>query len=240
MCNLKTFKTDLNRPILVVLLLFVLTGCSDRPATVIRTPAPFSCARFSESLWAEFRIGVDSPDDVVATVTRLWEIDASEIGRIELSGPEPLELTWRGFEGELTYYAQFRKGRLFKFAVKLSPPLTLAQAIGCLGNPEYFEAHISQGIESPILIINIWYQEKGLVVHHISFPVLLRQSAASPAQRMDSYTVVAPGTPEQMVSNVFTLGENPYVQARGLCLLRPWPGLIERMEVESFLKEVRC
>lgn len=240
MCDLKTFKTDLNRLLLVVLLLFVFSGCSDRPAIVVGTPTPFSCEKFSESLWAEFRFGADTPDDVVTTVATLWEINESEIRRIELLGREPLEIAWSGFEGDLTYYAQFRQGRLSKFAVTLSQPLTLAQTIGCLGTPEYYEAHLWQGTESPVMEMNIWYQNKGLVVRHTSFPTFVRQSAISPAQWMDSYTVVAPGTLEQMVKNAYNRGEDPAVQARGLCLLRPWPGSIEKMEVESFLKGYRC
>ncbi len=240
MCNLKTFKTDLNRLLLVVILLFVFAGCSDRPAIVIGTPAPFPCERFSESLWAEFRFGADTPDDVVTTVAKLWEIDASEIRRIKLLGREPLEIGWSGFEGEIAYYAQFRQGRLSQFAVNLSQPLTLAQTIGCLGPPEYYEAHLWQGTESPMMKMNIWYQDKGLVVHHTSFPTFVRQSAISPAQWMDSYTVVAPGTLEQMASNAYPRGEDPAVQARALCLLKPWSGSIEKMEVESFLKELRC
>ena len=77
-----------------ITLLFILTGCYAGDRQLLQcTPRPFSCASFTESFWEEFRFGVDSPDDIVATVTRLWNIGNDQI-RIE---PEVrvVRIEWR-------------------------------------------------------------------------------------------------------------------------------------------------
>ena len=43
------------------------------------SPPPFSCDRFSESRWQEFHFGVDTLQDVIATLMELWGIERKYI-----------------------------------------------------------------------------------------------------------------------------------------------------------------
>ena len=69
----------------IITLLLTLSAClpSDAkfvgwPAVRITgTPEPVQCDDFAESYWKEFRFGIDSIEDVVATVSRLWEYDGT-------------------------------------------------------------------------------------------------------------------------------------------------------------------
>ena len=48
---------------------------------------------------------------------------------------------------------------------------------------------------------------------------------------------VAPGEHEKMVVKAYMLGDDLDILAYESCILRPWPGSIEALEVESFLDE---
>ena len=231
--------------------LFPLAGCyRPRSPIVEGTPPPFSCARFTEPHWAEFRFGVDSPDDVGATVARLWGI-----GYDEVSVPpsdlfvEHLKVFWPGYnKGRMSarYTALFRKDRqLTKVDAmwdRFLPP-TLSQVFDCLGFPQYYESvyTYARGEAHRKLMLGLWYTDKGLVVRHFSFHGQSQPPAIHPNQIMDKFIVVAPGSPDQMVRNVYTAGDDPDIHAFGLCLLRPWPGSIEAVETELLLRDnSRC
>ena len=70
------FKRYAYRHLLPITFLFVLTGCYEIPP---EQPQPFSCARLGEAYWEAFRLGVDSPDDVIATVVRVWSMEKENI-----------------------------------------------------------------------------------------------------------------------------------------------------------------
>lgn len=233
-------------------LLFIFAGCFFPLSPIVEgPPPPFSCARFTESHWEEFKFGVASPDEVAATVTRLWNIDREQVSvpPTDLSKVN-LNVMWTsGVKARLgqTYRALFRRDRLLTqvevwWGRSRLPP-TLAQVIDCLGFPQYFESVYTYGAgEAPFrLTLGLWYTEKGLVVNHTSFHNRVQLPTIHPKQKMDSFFVVAPGPPEQMVRDVYTLGDQPSVHAYGLCVLRPWPGSIEAIEVEALPKEdPRC
>lgn len=226
----------------VCTLLFVLAGCYVGQSPPAIDPPSFSCTRFAESRWQEFGFGTDSPTDVISSVINLWDIDSDQVRAIELSS-EDLRVKWGDIQGELgtDYSALFREERqLIKVDVWWHPSPTLAQIIDCLGFPAYYAAFYQQEIETASLNLALWYVEKGFVVRHVSFHRQERPPEIRLTQRMTDLYVVAPGTSEQMVSNVYTYGDEPAVQAWGLCVLRPWPGSIEAIEVESFIENPRC
>lgn len=236
------FTSMLSRQVLFIPLLFILMGCY-RPPVVIGTPSPFSCARFAESRWAEFRFGVDSPDDLVGAIVRLWDIDRDQI-HVFSQPEESLRARWAdninsGFGA--AYSALFREERrLIKVDVLWQDPQpTLTQVIDCLGFPEYYEAIFQPATEGRHLRLGLWYTEKGLVVNHDSFDYREPPPAIHPKLRMDGFIVVTAGDPEQMAPNVYTVGYKPAIQAYGLCVLRPWPGSIEAIEIELYIGEGR-
>ena len=238
--DMKSATTGWSQLLLVFALLAFLSGCyglpSDTPATIPGTPPPFSCTNFLESRWREFRFGVDSPDDVALTASRQWGVDKEQLTPYEMTHGLS-RFGWSDNNREIFYTALFRKKQLQKFEVRFDPPPTLAQVLGCLGPPEYYASYEETDIEKFGFDLSLWYLEKGIVVQHVSFYSLVSPTADLPAQRMENLFVVAPGTLEQMVPNVYTMGFLPSVQAWGLCILRPWPGLIEAIEIESFLDE---
>ena len=236
--------------VIALALFFSLTACYVPESPIVEgTPPPFSCARLTESHWAEFRFGVDSPDDVSATVSRLWHIDKDQI-HFQPLVKEKLLVTWPGDTNVILnarYSALFREERqLTKVDVRWDRsrlPPTLAQVIDCLGFPQYYEAVYTPGAgEAPYqLRLALWYTKKGLVVIHESFHHIDQLPAIHLKQQMNSFTVVAPGDLEQMVPNAYTIGDDPDVQAYGLCVLKPWPGSIEATEVESLRgRNPRC
>ena len=238
---MKSFTSLWSRYALGITLLFILTGCyaGAMPPTVAGTPRPFSCASFTESFWEEFRFGVDSPDDIVATVTRLWNIGNDQI-RIEPVPVRVVRIEWRAdFNdgSDAIYIASFHEERkLMNIRVRWgNRQPTLAQAIDCLGPPQH---HVAAFVPDnlPRLDLDLWYVEKGLVVSSYSFRRRTQLPAIQPEYRMNYFTVVAPGNLEQMVSNKHIPSAHAYI----LCRLRPWPGSIEAIEVESFLENPRC
>ena len=241
---MKRITSVSSRQALIIPFLFILTGCYRTPV-VFGTPPPFSCDRIAESRWAEFRFGVDSPDDLVSAIVRLWDIDRGKVNVFPQPG-ESLRARWAdniNSGSGAAYSALFREERrLVKVDVRWQyPQPTLSQVIDCLGFPQYYEAIFQSGLHSPHLVLGLWYTEKGLVVNHNSSDYLEPPPAIHPRLRMESFIVVAPGSPEQMVPNAYTKGYDPAIQAYGLCLLRPWPGSIEALELESFIgKKRRC
>lgn len=230
-------------------LLFICVGCfAPQPVVIPGTPPPFSCARFTEPHWEELIFGVDSPDDVAATVARLWNIDKEQV-RVPPTEMAEANLTvkWAGDVnarmGE-TYSALFRRDRQLthvevRWGVSRTPP-TLAQVVDCLGFPQYYESVYTAGAGEAAFrqTLGLWYTEKGLVVNHTSFHNRVQVPAVHPNQMMDSFIAVAPGPPEQMVRDVYSLGDRPSVYTYGLCVLRPWPGSIGTIEVEVLLKSL--
>ena len=86
--------------------------------------------------------------------------------------------------------------------------------------------------------IDLWYTGKGFVVggyslHGGDLPPVIR-----PEYRMGNFVATTPGDLEQMISTMYD--PTPAVFAKFLCPLRPWPGSIEAIEVESFLENPRC
>ncbi|MYC96516.1 MAG: hypothetical protein F4X14_16245 [Caldilineaceae bacterium SB0661_bin_32] len=211
--------------------------------TAIGTPPPFSCGNFTEPYWQEFRFGVDSPDEVIETVIKLWNTDREQIFLDELSREETLLVRWEDSQGERVYSARFREGEFHQVLVsfKSGRRPTLAQVIDCLGFPEYFAAYEARGVEKDSFVLALSYPEKGFEIYHVSFGALPKSTTDLPARLIDNLSVVAPGPPEQMVRDVYSYGHLPSVHAWGLCVLRPWPGSIGAIEIESFLgADPRC
>jgi len=233
-----------SRHVLVVLLFPIFTGCyPSAPVTAIGTPPPFSCGNFTEPYWQEFRFGVDSPDEVIETVIRLWGINREQFMLSEAARYDVLHVRWEDSQGERVYSARFRKGEFHQVLVRfqLGRKPTLSQVIDCLRSPEYYAAYEALGVEKDSFVLALLYPEKGFEIFHISFGALPKSTTDLPARLIDDLFVVAPGPPEQMVRDVYSYGHLPSVHAWGLCVLRPWPGSIEAIEIESFLgADPRC
>ena len=247
------------RSLLVCTLLFTLAGCGDSGADVpqstptFATPHPpkfFQCSIFDESRWQEFRFGVDSPADVVSTVARGRKGDRDQgrkgdrdqIWRHQShdGGGEIVDWDEVGDEKDIGYRALFRNQvGLFQISGYMRIEPTLGQIIDCLGVPEFYEATYFAGLKLQ-LNLKLWYPEKGIVIEHFSIHNQEAPPAIDANYRVSMFYVLAAGEPEEMVANLYVQGEDPDVQAYGLCVLRPWPGSIEALEVESFLEEQRC
>ena len=246
----------MNRPLLIadlyalfncqwiffIVLTIILSGCyPEMPATASGTPPPFSCGNFTESYWQEFRFGIDSPDDVIVTASRLWKIDADDFTVNESSRHDFLWVVWKDRKGERLYSAGFREGQFHRVSVSFQPGHrpTLAQVINCLEVPEYFAAY--EGHEDTGLDLSLSYPVKGFEIVHISTKPPPQSTTDLPLRLMNKLFVVAPGPPEQMVRDVYSYGHLSSVHAWGLCVLRPWPGSVEAIVVESFVDEdARC
>ena len=223
---------------LVAVAATILKGCG------VIFPRPFPCDRFSESRWQEYHFGVDTLHDVIATTMKVWDIERKRIHSTFYAGGD-LRVAWsddaRFFSGS-GHSAWFREDRiLYRIWIAWdNPKPTLSQVINCLGFPDFYEAYFEQGPHARGLVLNLWYGEKGLIVSRFSIHYRESTPAISPRHRMESFTVVAPGSLEEMARNASGGSDDPSWQAYILCLLRPWPGSIEEMEVERFIESRRC
>jgi len=241
----------LGRCLFVCTLLLMLAGCKDSGTDVpqstptFTTPPPpefFQCSIFDKTHWQKFRFGVDSPADVVSTVAMGRKGDRDQIWRYQShnEGKEIVEWNEIGDERDIAYRALFRNEvGLFQISGYMRIEPTLGQIINCLGVPEYYEATYFADYELH-LNLKLWYPEKGIVIEHFSFHNQELPPPIDADYRIPMFYVLAPGEPVEMVANLYVQGEDPDVQAYGLCVLRPWPGSIEALEVESFLDEQRC
>ena len=226
---------------LVFALLVALSGCSGFPTDVTslfpRNAARFSCSIFRESLWQEFRFGEDSSDEVIDTATSLWKsVYESQIESYELYGDDAswgLEW-WDHSDGvRARYFAVGGKGRkLVRVRVDLDPAPTLAQIFDCLGPPQYYGAEIPPSFVNG-LRLGLWYVEKGFRFSGLTYGGKVQLTAFQPDFPIGAFHVVPPGDLEKMISHL----SPPSLHSEFLCTLRPWPGSIEAIEVESLLDE---
>ena len=220
---------------LAVLVGLLLAACiPERPE--YGPPEPFPCPRFGVHFWQEFNVGVDSADDVIAKIMRLWGHDRAEIMLTELPD-DRLQMNWPDSSAagiKAGFSAQFRHDRLTRiqmFQWRLPEP-ALVQVIDCLGPPDYYHASYAAGIESTDVCIATWYVEKGIVISGCDFnfyPWEHLLTIIPPGFRMDGLNVLPAGLEEMARS--FT-----YMERDGnlmLCVLKPWPGSIEAIEIEE-------
>ena len=244
--KLKQHSREWNRHFLFLSLCFFLVGCyvppSSEPLTTITgTPEHFDCEKFSETRWKEFRFGVDSPEDFVATAARLWSIDKEEFLEEHASRGGMLSIMWADAVYEVVYSAHFRNKKLLKLDAHLSAPATLGQALNCFGAPEYYAAFEDATPELSSLNVQLWYPNKGLVIEHVSFFSQVRPLVNKLTLRMERYSVAAPGNPDQMILQHFLYGDIPAVFNWVKCTIRPWPSSVETIEVESYdVENPRC
>ena len=220
----------------VIVLTIVLSGCafpSATGATAFAIRGPFSCAKITESYWKEFSFGVDSPEDTVSTVARLWNIDESQI-RYKPAGGDVLFVDWGNLNDGRGYYsAKFGPARkLINIAIRFQPSPKLTQVIDCLGFPDHYWASYNQEIETRSLSSSIWYEEKGLIFNRYAIQNPWRDPKVRSDDVMNGpHFVVAPGPPEKMVAALYPPGQEP-TQQEALEFVKPWPGSIEAMEVD--------
>ena len=241
---------------------FILIGCTDLPdpprdGTPAPTPYPFSCDMFMEGRWLQLRFGADAPDDFVETVEKVWgaEVGTIEFVRAVTAGKEAIRGMWTADSSVLpgqSYRVRFdREEKLSYVGVywdreDVSQP-TLVQVLDCLGVPDYYVAALVED-RKDWLNFSLWYVEKGFVIPGSSF----RQVSFGPRgwpsiesnTLMGSYAhrhqgdlnVVAAGNLKRMVSDVYGTG----LLAWELCLIRPWPGTIDALEILPFEEYLRC
>lgn len=122
----------------------------------------------------------------------------------------------------------------------LNPPPTLLQVLECLGPPAYHEATLYSGIESHFLTVTLWYTERGIVADGLTFPALQHPPTIDAHFRIGMFTFVAPGELEEMILNAgyaFVTADFPNYAN---CILKPWPGSIETVEVELEPENLQC
>ena len=226
---------------LILVWMVILSGCTLPPPSTL----PFSCTSFTESLWEEFRFGVDSPDDVVSTVARLWGIERDQVQFMLTISEDVYMARWRsstivGTGG--AYEAWFQDDqKLGKISVKWGNPRpTLSQTIDCLGFPDHYIAFYDVSGEAEYLHLALLNTDNRIIVRHGNPSWSPESPAIHPDMRMDRFIVVAPGPAEQIVTDMYSYGNEVPRHARAVCLLKPWPGSIEAMEIASNEEKSQC
>lgn len=225
--------------ILLALVGALLTACMwELPPPDFGALQSFPCGRFGESRWQGFKLGVDSSDEVIATVTELWGFDRDQL-RINLRSdldPPYIGIGWSdNVETGLgaTYSTNFRNGQLIRVVLQWNlPEPALTQVIDCLGPPDYYSADYSSVAESIALGLDLWYVEKGFVVRGLVNDYFSWQTlpeVITPDFRMDQFLVLPSGL-EQMADSLGYLDDDGNLV---LCVLKPWPGSIEAIEIEE-------
>jgi hypothetical protein len=220
--------------ILAGICVFITLGCSGALSLPRTVRTSYSCQEFDETLWKEFRFGLTSPETIVDVLETTWRVDKNQIRFI----PQPedtFRVEWETNHNQ--YSALFRDERqLVKVDVWWQEPFpTLSQIMDCLGPPEQYQAFYEQVPDALQLQLSLWYPKKGFVVDGYSFHLQRQPPEIHPEYPMRGFITVASDAPERMVMNVYTHGNKPNIQTYGLRLLKPWPGSIEAIEVDSCL-----
>ena len=241
--GLRLCRRTPNRLAFLLILLFVLSGCeSDLIPPTVRNPQPLSCDIFTLARWEEFRFGVDSSTDVAARVVDLWGLGPEQIG---------YAATWRSDSGvqwsssisgrDVGYSAWFGEERqLLGVDVSWRKPFaTLSQVIDCLGAPDLYSARYELDNETQ-LDLSLWYVERGFSFNHYSYPKRRPDPPIQGGQRIDNFSVGAPLAPDRAFPDLYAAGSDPARSANALCLIKPWPGSINALEVTWYDEDSRC
>ncbi len=231
-----------NRLAFLLIFLSLLSGCESThiPPTV-RNAEPLSCDIFTQSRWKEFRFGIDSPAEVAATVVDLWRIEQDQI-RFSSSFRSDLTLEWSNRQGErnVSYSAWFGEERQLEgIEASWRPFATLSQVIECLGAPDFYSGRYELDHE-PQLDFRFWYVDTGFSFRHYSYPRRRTHPPINPTQRIDGFHVAAPLRSRRAAPEIYTAGDDPARFANALCLIKPWPGSIEAIEITWHDNDSRC
>jgi len=210
----------------------IITGCTNLPSAQPTIRVSYTCQDFDQARWVSFKFGSDSPEDVTSTIANLRKFDQ---GKIEFTPLASSFLVAKWTTDRERYEALFQEDRLLRIYVRWSQPLpSFAQIVECLGSPDLYSA-VYQQSEVQEFNLGLWYLERGFVVDGYSFHDHFQPPEVTPNYPMRGFTVVAPGNPEQMISGVYLDGDAATVQAEVMRLLKPWPGSIDAIEVDSCL-----
>ena len=227
--------------------ILTLASCVSPPPPPRLTPyPPFTCDSFTEPYWQEFSFGVDSADDVddiIAKVVELWDLDSTQV-QIEPMSEKSVVIQWQvefhdGADPRYSahYHEELKLTSVFFQWWNREPALALV--IDCLGVPDHYAAYYERGVEARALKVDLWYVDKGFLVRGFSFHGQDQPPGIGPEYRMDHFTATIPGDLERMISTMYD--PKPKLLAAFLCIIRPWPGSIEAIEVESLLgADARC
>ena len=119
------------------------------------------------------------------------------------------------------------------------PFATLSQVIDCLGAPDLYSARYEFDHE-PQLDLSLWYVERGFSFRHFSYPKNRSHPPIKPAQRIDSFSVATPLPLKRAFPDLYAAGSDPARPANALCLIKPWRGSIEAIEVTWYDNDSRC
>ena len=247
-----SFRSTMSRrrPILFIALIFLLAGCI-APAPGTAVPRTLPCPSLADSPWGDFTLGVDNPSDVVSAVVKGWGIEKDQIeDTSSAQDPRPI-LRWRttlpGGDFDLFHASFDKEKRLKRLGVAWTWPYpTFAQIIDCLGYPDHYIAFKTYW-EAISLNVVFFYTGIGLVVHHDGYSWGEGQLEIEHDMRLNGFILVAPGTAEQMASDIYRYRTGIYLYRSGpehlsdsVCLLKPWPGSIEAMEIATVEEMERC
>lgn len=229
------------RHALYLFVLVFVAGCDWQP----QPPPPFSCSSFTMSHWQEFRFGADSSEDVAATVAKIWGIGKNQM-EFELVIDDAVHyMSWRadmviGQRG--LYGAWIEDGqRLETIAVEWGYPLpTLSQIIECLGVPDSYAAFYALQGEVDYLNLTLLYPEIGIAVSHFAGSWTSESPKIHPDMKMQKFVVIPANTAEQMVTGMYNYGLEDELDAASACLLNPWPGSIDALEIASVEEKIQC
>ena len=210
-------------------------GAMPTPRKAIESAGASSCRKLSLSRWKEFRFGVDTQDDVIAAVVRVWTMNRDHVQVGEIVTEQFPTVSWNDAEGEVSHWAYFPDGHLGKIRVYYNPALAVSQVLDCLGPPEYYVS--SGGPEEQGTSLSLWYVKRGFVVGGVAWRPWGWQKPLKEIPSdfgMDSLNVVPKGFAQMARFFDFQDDEgNPI-----MCIFRPWPGSIEAVEIreEPFLE----
>lgn len=224
-----------------VALLAVLTSCTPFPPV----SDDFSCTTFTESYWEEFRFDVDTGSDVVSRAIDLWGIEREQVQMSLRDNGEVASVRWRSDavlgEGSHYYVPFYEVQQLKKIYAEwgdLKP--TLTQVIDCLGYPSHYIAFYDIGPGGDMRSLTLFYSDVGLVVRHYDLILRFQFPGIHPNMRMDEFVVVPPAPAEPMATHLYSYGNETRHHARTVCLLKPWPGAVEAMEIASNEEVEQC
>jgi hypothetical protein len=163
------------------------------------------------------------------------ELDSTAIQVSPQDREGDVVVDWNADSGR--YYALFREEKLTKIDIDwhgMKP--TIGHILRCLGPPDFYHAIYRQDRQRNIQVA-LWYVEKGAVFDGYAVYTQPESPKITSEFELGRMTVAKPSRIDEMVSDVYSVSYAPAVYAYALRILKPWPGSIDAIEVDSCVKD---
>lgn len=138
-----------------------MVSCSSKPSVVIEDT---SC---NAPCWKGIEIGKTNIDQTMKLLSQMPEIDINSIGhnKVPITMEEFVGASFKGVK-EANVIISFQNDKAISIDYRYRKDISLADAIKKFGEPQYIIPYSLRGDPSALIIVDFFYPEKGICLHH--------------------------------------------------------------------------